>query len=310
MKISIIEPLELPKKEVLNEFNSIDAEIRYHNTPPRSEEELIKRCSGAQIIVLVNQQLPSQVIEEIDQTELISVSFTGYDHIDIEKAEEEGIAVTNIPEYATASVAELVFGLAISLLRKLRICDKEVRDEVDEKRSNLKGNELRNKNLGIIGTGKIGSKVAEMGKKLGMDIIAYSNTVNPEIEDYTTYLPLREVLEKSDIVSLHVPLTKQTKEMIGERELNHMKPDSVLINTARAHVIEKQAFIDAVRNKSIKFGVDVPHSNLPQDVKESDQVIYAPHIGYYTHEALKKRLKTTVNNIKKFIEDERQNRVV
>lgn len=310
MKVSIIEPLEVSEEKVREEFSDLNVEVEYYSTVPGDQSELVSRCKGAEIIVLVNHELPGEVIGELDSTELISVSFTGYDHVDIEAAREKDIAVTNVPEYASDSVAELVFGFLISLARSLRICDKMVRGEVEKKRKEIKGTEIKEKTLGVIGTGKIGSRVAELGKNFGMNVLAYSNSVNEEISDFVDYLSLNKVLEKSDIITLHVPLYKETEGMIGQKELNKIGDGSILINAARAGVIDREAFIDAVEDGGIKFGVDVLHNDLPKTVLESENVICAPHIGYYTEEALERRLDTTVKNIEKFLEGKTQNRVV
>lgn len=310
MEISIIEPLEVPKDKVMKAFESLEANVEYYSEEPSSRSELIKRCRNSEIIVLVNHDLPKEVIEKLDSTELIAVSFTGYDHVDIEAAKKNGVAVTNVPEYATSGVVELVFGLMISVLRRIRACDKEVRGRIDVDRRNLKGEELKNKKLGVIGTGKIGSEVARVGNCFGMDIYAFSRNKNEEITDFVEYVSFEKLLRITDILSLHVPLTEETESLIGERELELMKNGSVVINAARADVIDKEAFVDAVRSQRIFFGLDVPHKNLPQDVRNSEKVIFTPHVGYYTKEALKRRLKTTVDNIEAFVRGEEKNRVI
>ncbi|MFW6196847.1 MAG: NAD(P)-dependent oxidoreductase [Thermoplasmatota archaeon] len=270
----------------------------------------MRRCEGSEIIVLVDEEIDSEMMGKLEDLEMIAVSFTGYDHIDIGYAEKNDIAVVNVPEYATTSVAELVFGFTINLLRDIRIGDMVVRGKNDADREDIKGNELGGKKLGIIGTGNIGSKVAELGKLFGMDVIAYSRSKNSEIKDFVNYMDMDDVFEESDIVSLNIPLTDETEGVIGKSELSKMSEGSILINTARAGVIDREAFIESVKEGRIRFGIDIPHDDLPKDVLESDNVLYTPHVGYYTEEALKRRLEITVDNIDKFIEGKRQNRIV
>jgi len=310
MKISIIEPLQLDKEIVLSKFKKIDAEIGYYEDKPENKEEKIKRCEGSDIIVLVDEQIDSEIMRQLDELKLIAVSFTGYDHIDIGYAERNDIAVVNVPEYATTSVAELVFGFAINHLRYLRIGDESIRGKREIVRERIKGNELKGKTLGVIGTGNIGGKVAKLGNLFGMDVLAYSRSENSDITDFVDYKNMDDVLNDSDIVSLNVPLTDETKGIIGKKELSEMKDDSLLINTARAEVIDKDAFIESVREGKIRFGIDIPHEDLPKDVLKSDKVIYAPHVGYYTEEALKRRLDVTVENIDKYLKNKKENRIV
>ena len=310
MKISIIEPLQLDKEIVLDKFSEIDADIDYYEDKPDNKDEKIKRCEDSEIIVLVDEEIDSEVMDKLEYLQLIAVSFTGYDHIDIDIAEKNDIAVVNVPEYATTAVAELVFGFAINLLRDIRIGDMVVRSKRDVNRKDIKGNELSGKTLGIIGTGNIGSKVAEFGKLFGMKVFAYSRSKNTKITDFVDYKDMDEVFKESDLVSLNIPLTDETEGIVGEDELSIMKEGSVLINTARAGVIDKHAFINNVKKGKIQFGIDIPHEDLPEDVLKSDNVVYTPHVGYYTEEALKRRLEVTVNNIDKFLEGDEENRIV
>lgn len=310
MKISIIEPLQLDKEIISDRFREIGAEIKYYEDKPEDKEDKIKRCEGSDIIVLVDEEIGSEIMDKLDRLKLIAVSFTGYDHIDVDHAGKNEIAVVNVPEYATSSVAELVFGFAINLLRDMRTGDMVVRKDRDIDREKLKGNELKGRTLGIIGAGNIGGKVAKFGKSFGMDVIAYSRSENSEINDFVDYKDMDEVLEESDIISLNIPLTDETEGIIGKDELSKMEEGSLLINTARAGVIERDAFIEAVREGKIRFGIDISHEGLPEDVLRSDNVIYSPHVGYYTKEALKRRLEVTVDNINKFLKGDEQNKIV
>ncbi len=241
---------------------------------------------------------------------MIAVSFTGYDHVDIEKCREMGIIVSNVPEYSTHSVAELVFGLIITSMRKIIECDKAVRD--CRGNEGLMGSELFGKTIGVIGTGKIGSRVCELALAFGMNVLAYSRTEKKElIEKGVKYVSLDELLKNSDIVTIHLPLTKETEGLIGERELSLLKDGAVIVNAARGKIIDTNALIRELEKGRIVACLDVfdVEPPLPSDhpILRAKNTILTPHIGYYTREALERRLEVTVDNIKAFLEGKPKN---
>jgi D-3-phosphoglycerate dehydrogenase len=243
---------------------------------------------------------------------MVAVSFTGYDHVDIEKCRELGIVVSNVPEYSTHSVTELVFGMVIAALRKLKECDKAVR----ESRGNegLIGSELYGKTMGVIGTGRIGSRVCELAIAFGMRVLAHSRTEKDSLKEKgVAYVTLEELLERSDVVSIHLPLNEKTKGLIGERELSMLKDGAVIVNAARGNIIDLEALTKELEKERIFACLDVfeVEPPLPKNhpLLKVKNTILSPHVGYFTREALERRLDITVENIKAFLDGKPKNRV-
>lgn len=301
--IVVIEDLGVPKEKVEEAFSDLEEDFEYYQEPPKDDSEFVERCKGARVVGLVNHEMSADVINRLDDLEMVAVSFTGFDHVDLEAARDNNVTVCNVPEYATESVSELVFGFAIALLRKFNKCDCLVREEekYDFQTPEIKGNTLEGKTFGIIGTGRIGERSVELAKAFNTEVIAYDVE---ERLDEVKYVSLDELLKRSDIVTVHVPLMKETEGMLGKEEVDMMKDDAVLINAARAPIIEREAVIEAIREEKLKMGLDVPPENLPEDVRQSDRVIFTPHIGFYAEESLENKLGVTVDNIRKYLEGE------
>ncbi len=310
MKVVIAEPLQLPEEIVLKEFESLKCEVVYYSKKPKDSDELIERCKDADIMVVVNTPVSVNVIEKLKNLKMIAVSFTGYDHIDVEKCRELGIIVSNVPEYSTNSVAELVFGFIISTARKIIECDRAVRECKDN--SGLLGMELFGKTLGVIGTGKIGGRVCEIGLAFGMNVLAYSRTKREDLMARgVKYVALDELLKKSDVVTIHIPLNNQTERLIGERELSLMKDGAIIVNTARGKIIDSESLAKMLESGKIRACLDVfdMEPPLPENypLRNVKNAILTPHVGYYTKEALERRLRITVENIKAFMDGKPRN---
>lgn len=310
MKVAIIEPLQLPKELVLERFESLNCEVELYDTRPKSQQEVLERCRGADIVVVVNTPITAGVLEKLDSLKMIAVSFTGYDHVDIQMCRELGIAVCNVPEYSTYSVAELVFGMVIAAMRKLINCDRAVR----EGRGNegLMGRELFGKTMGVIGTGKIGQRVCEITLAFGMKVLAYSRTEKEEmVKKGVKYVPLEELLRESDVISIHVPLNKDTERMIGANELALLKDGALIVNAARGKIIDTEALVKELERGRIIACLDVfdMEPPLPPDyaVLKARNTILTPHVGYYTREALERRLEVTIENIRAFLSGNSKN---
>ncbi len=306
MRISIIESLQLPEEMVKERFETIpECELEIYDSKPETLEETVSRAKNAEIVVLVNSPFPGEVIEKLDNLKMVAVSFTGYDHVDIEVCRKRGVTVCNVPEYSTQSVSELVFGFAISAMRRLVECNTAVRE--GKTAQGLKGRELYRKKIGVIGTGKIGQRVCELAIAFGMEVLAFSRTEKEDLKKMgVRYLSLEELLRESDIVSIHVPLTKETEHLIGEKELKLMKDGAMLINASRGKVVDTSALVKELNSGRLFACLDVfdMEPPLPRDypVIHAPNTLLAPHIGYYTEEALQRRLDVTVENIRAFIE--------
>ena len=303
MKIVVIEPLgvETSLLEELAAVLSPKAELVCYDTRSEDTEELIRRGADADIIALANQQIPEEVITGWKQAKMIAVAFTGVDHIPLETCRKKNITVCNCAGYSTAAVSNLVFGMLISLYRNLESCGKGVRDR--KTKDGLIGFELEGKNFGVIGTGASGTRVLSIAEAFGCKTYAYSRT-EKEIEG-VTYTDLETLLSTCDIVSVHVPLTNETRGMLNAENLKLMKPSAVLINTARGPVVDAEALTSCLNDCLIAgacvdvFDIEPPLSkDMP--LLQAKNLIATPHIGFATKEALVKRAKMVFENIQAF----------
>lgn len=316
MKIVILESLGIDKKE----FDRITQPlvdsghelVAYEDKV--DDEGLKARVRDADVIVLANMPLSGEVIAAAEKAKFISVAFTGYDHVDLEIAKKMGIKVSNAGGYSTNSVAELAIALMISLLRNMVVLEGVVRE--GGTKAGYSQSDLMGKTLGILGTGAIGSYVAELGLAFGCKVIAYSRSENPRLLNQgVEYMPLDEVLKASDIVSIHTPLTVETRGMINEEKLRLMKPTSLLINTGIGPVVDNAALAKAL-HEGIIGGAGLDRVDMeppiPQDypILSAPNVVIMPHIGFATSQALARRAEITFNNITSWEKGEQENIVL
>lgn len=311
-EIVVVEPLHIEhakKEEFLKKAGERDWHITWYDTPPSSQEDLSRRIAPADMAIIANYPLKSSALKNADRLSMLSIAFTGVDHVDLSALKERNVAASNCGGYATHSVAELTLFMALSLLRHGMECDKAVREH--QTSQGLRGNILFGKTWGIIGTGAIGRETARLAAAFGCHCIAFSrHESDPTIE----YMPLPDILAKSDIVSVHVPLTPGTKHLIGKNELTLMKPSAVLINTARGPVVDNVALAEALcTNRLAGAGIDVYDMEppIPQDTPllKAPHTILSPHIGFDTKEAMTARADMAFDNLVAFEEGE-QKRVV
>ncbi len=306
MKIVVIEPLGIPMENLKATAEKIigeKAEIVYYDTKTTDTAELSERGKDADIIVVSNLPLKREVLENCKNLKMISVAFTGVDHIAMDYCREKGITVSNCAGYSTESVAELVFGMLISLYRNIIRCDEAVRN--GGTKDGLVGFEIKGKKFGIVGTGAIGLKTAEIAKAFGCRVYAYSRT-QKEIEGIT-YLPLDELFSECDIISLHVPLTESTKGLINAEKLALMKKTAVLINTARGPVVDSSALAEALADGKIAGACIDVFENEPPVAKEhpllnAPNVIATPHIAFATAEAMEIRAGMVFENVTAYLD--------
>lgn len=299
MKIVQIEPLGITDEQLAEMTAKLKADgdeyIAYKNRET-DVEKLKERMKDADIAVLANQPLPSEVIEACDNLKMISVAFTGVDHVAVDTCKEKGIRVSNAAGYSTNAVAELVFGMIVSLYRKINDGSKYLTSESKM----APGIELAGKKMGIVGTGAIGLKTAEIAKAFGCEIYAYSRT-EKDIEGIT-YVPLEELMGMCDIISVHVPLNDSTRGLISAELISKMKKNAVLINTARGPIVDNAALAKSLKDGKIAgAGIDVFDTEPPlaedYPLLSAPNTVLMPHIGFSTQEALYKRAIITINNI-------------
>ena len=262
-------------------------------------KDLEKEVADAQVLVVRGRTpVTKGLLGKAPKLRIVARSGAGLDNIDLDECRRKGIRVINTPDAPTIAVAELVVGLMISLLREIPRADAEMKDGKWIK-DELLGRELFGKTVGIVGFGRIGAAVAERLQAFGCGVIAYSPHFKgtKEIES----VPLDGLLGRSDIVTLHVPLTKETRGMIGKREIALMKKGAYLVNAARGALVDEDALYDALKSGKIAgAGLDV-YSTEPYSGKMRglENAILLPHIGASTEEARARTGKQLLEEIEK-----------
>lgn len=311
MKLVIIEPLGVEQEKLLSmaaEQLPESVEVVYYDTRVTDTETLIERGKDADIIAVSNLPLNADVIDGCKNLKMLSVAFTGVDHIALDACRRNGVLVSNCAGYSTAAVADLVFGLLISLYRNIPACNEVVRREGTK--DGLVGFELEGKKFGVVGTGAIGLRVAAIAQAFGCEVLAYSRTKKdvPGI----TYTDLNTLLSQCDIVSLHTPLNDSTRGLIGKEQLALMKKNAILINTARGPVVDSQALAEALNEERIAGAcIDVFETEPPvkkeHPLLNAKHVIATPHVAFATKEALVKRAVIVFDNITAWLNNAPQN---
>ena len=271
----------------------------------------IARSRDADVIMLANMPLAPSVLEAAKALKFIDVAFTGVDHIPVAEAKRRGIAVSNASGYATQAVAELCISFMIQLLR--HVDGTQARCRNGGTKDGLVGNLLCGKTVGIVGAGAIGRRVAALCKAFGCRVLAFSRSAvfDPAIDEQVS---LEELLERADVVSLHCPLTEQTKGMIGRKQLARMQRHAILINTARGSVLDSAALAGALERGEIAgaacdvFEMEPP---LPGDhpLLHSPNTIVTPHIAFASEESMVQRAEIVFDNLYAWLDGHQINAV-
>jgi len=255
-----------------------------------SHEELRNAVSNYNALVVRSRtKVTKEIIEAGRQLKAIGRAGVGLDNIDRETAKKRGITVLNTPEAPAEAVAELTMGLMISLARHISLADRAMKDGEWIKKK-LRGWELRGKTLGVVGLGNVGEKVARIAKVMGMKILITKRTPpKPELlrELDGEFIPLPELLQRSDVITIHVPLTPQTNHMIGAKEFQLMKNGAFFINTSRGAVVDEKALLKALQSGKLGgAALDVYETEPPTDLTLMGlpNVICTCHIGAQTKE--------------------------
>jgi len=294
---------------------------------------VIDDMKDAEILsTFVCSKVDKKVIDSMPRLKLITTRSTGFDHIDREYAASKGIKVSNVPTYGDNTVAEHAFALIMALARNLKKAQAKS-TEGDFSIKELMGFDLKGKTIGVIGAGHIGLRVIKIAVGFGMKVLAYARTPNrflAEVVGYK-YVDLETLLKESDIISLHAPYNKSTHHMINMDNIQLIKRGAVLINTARGGLVDTQALTKALDDGILAgVGLDVLEGEDviiedrellmrkkkdlqdPERLKlmmrnglllQRENVIFTPHIGFYSREALQRILDTTVGNIKSFLDE-------
>ena len=317
MKIKLLEPLGV-KQEKIDAFSAqiTNAGHEFVAYPDRVDnaDVLIERSKDADVVMIANMPYRAEVINACNRLKLISVAFTGVDHLDVGLCKEKGITVTNASGYSNIAVAELAFGFMLNLYRNILPCDRAVRN--GKTKDGLVGNELFGKTIGVVGCGQIGSRVNALSQAFGFTVLAHILTVNPSLEEIgVTFVTLDELLQKCDIVTLHVPLNDTTKNLIEEKQIARMKPTAILINTARGPIVDSTALANALNNGNIAgAAIDVFETEPPiaaeHPLLNCKNAILTPHVAFATQEALERRADIVFDTVISWLNGEVKNKIV
>ncbi|RLI11872.1 3-phosphoglycerate dehydrogenase [Candidatus Bathyarchaeota archaeon] len=287
VKVLICDPIS---PEGIKRLRKAGFDIKFLTRREMLKEE-VQECDA--LIVRSRTKVTRDLIKRGKSLKMIARAGYGLDNIDLKAAEESGIMVVNAPEAPADSVAELTIGLVIALARKITFADMSMKRGKWLKKE-LKGFLLKGKKLGLIGLGNIGLRVARIAKTIGMKILVTKRTPpSPQLleELEADFLSLDDLLRQSDIISIHVPLTEETKHMIDVEEINKMKNGVFLINTSRGEVVNEKALLDALKTGKIGgVALDVYETEPPKNLEliRHPNVICTPHIGAQTVEAQRK----------------------
>ena len=276
---------------------------------PDSVEEVVQRGSDADVIAFGLMQFTNEMIDRLPNLKVLQFIGTGvWNFVDVDYAQSKGIRVLNIDGYGSNAVAEFGVALGMALARKVTKADrvlKENRWTIDE----LKGLEIKGSTVGVVGTGSIGSLVAEKYAMMGAKVVACDLYENEHLKEayQVEYMSMEDVFHRADIVSLHMKVTKENENSIGDELFNAMKDGALLVNVARAELVDRNALVRALSQGTLGgAAIDVYNSEPPSEedyaLAKRDDVIATPHIGYYTQEANDNSIIMTVDSILKAID--------
>ena len=311
MKIAMLEPIAVGK-ELLEELAQpllTAGHIVEFCTMPLTAEEKAAR-SAADILIVANSPLDASFVQNCG-AKMISVAFTGVDHLPMDTCRDMGITVCNAQGYATIAVRDLVFGMVFGLMRNLSACDAAVRR--GGTKDGLVGNEICGKTFGIVGYGQIGRAVGHVAAALGCKVIAHTaSKAAGETEGNVSFVDFDTLLTTSDIISLHTPLTPETRGMFSAAQFAAMKNTAILINAARGPVVDAAALAHALNTGEIAAaGIDVFDIEPPLAPDEplfaAKNTLLAPHIGFATKESMVKRAEIVFENVAMWLKGAPQN---
>lgn len=304
MKIVAVEPIGISAEraeQIKQDLSAKGHEFVWYSDRKEDENTLAERMKEAEVVMISNIPLSANVMSQCPKLQFLDVAFTGLDHIDLAYCQTHGIKVKNASGYATEAVAELAVGLMIDVLRKITFLDGSIRQ--GGVRGAFLGRELRGKTVGVVGTGAIGIRTIQLLQAFGCQVIAWSRTQKPEVTAMgVSYVSLEELMRTSDIISLHVPLTAETKHLISKELLSVCKPTAIIINTARGNVVDMDALAAFLcEGKIAGAGIDVYEKEppLPSDhpLLKAPNCVLVPHVGYATREAFDARIDIILNNL-------------
>ncbi len=301
MKIVFLEPLGLTVEAIEKACDNLKKQghevVVY---PDRRPEKNIERAAGADVILESNMPLRKDFFDACPNLKMLSIAFTGLDHIDMDECKRRGIVVMNAAGYSTEAVAEETICMMIGLYRHVIENDKITRSCKGP--SIAPGREIAGKTVGIIGMGTIGQRTAALAQAFGCKVIAWNRT--PKQVAGVTFVDKETLLKESDIVALHIALNNETRNFLTAKDFALMKPTAVIVNAARGPVVNTNDLAEALKNGVIAgAALDVYDVEPPLDsdnpILGAPNTMLLPHIGFATKEAFQLRLGIVVNNIEK-----------
>ena len=299
---------------------SVDAKVRRPDFPHSykeyqstwTQDEIVERLKDADIAIINKVPMRAETLKLLPKLKLIAVAATGTDIIDKAYCNANGITIVNIRNYAFNTVPEHVLALIFTLRRNLFAYTKDVQDGVWNKSSQFcflthPIRDVAGSTLGIVGYGALGKSIGKRAEALGMKVLPYDIFPQPGLVDFDT------ILTQSDIITLHVPLTPETKNMIGAKELKKMKPSAILINTARGGLVDEAALVEALKTGTIAgAGFDVLTKEPPKEGNilldaTIPNLIVTPHVAWASKEAMQILADQLIDNIEAFVAGKPQN---
>lgn len=312
MKIVLLESLGISKDVLDSYVKPLEAKGYEFAAYERNDDPAvqIEEVKDADILIIANMPLKAEVINACPKLKYIDVAFTGVDHVALDAAKAKGIKVSNASGYSTVAVAELTIAMMLDLLRNVPKVEAACR--AGGTKAGLVGAELEGKTVGLVGTGAIGHRVAELVHAFGAKVIAYNGFSHKPNTDLITYMPLKDMMEQADIVSLHCPVTDKSRGLINAETLSYMKPTAYLVNEARGPVVDSKALADALNSDKIAgAGIDVFETEPPLDTAHplltAKNTIVTPHVAFATKESMLKRAVIVFDNIDAYLAGNQKN---
>ena len=302
MKIVFLEPLGLTVEAIekaCDNLKKLGHEVVIY--PDRKPELNIERAAGADVVVESNMPLRKDFLDACPNLKMLSIAFTGLDHIDMDECKRRGIVVMNAAGYSTEAVAEETICMMIGLYRHVIENDRITRSCKGP--SMAPGREIAGKTVGIIGMGAIGQRTAALAQAFGCKVIAWNRT--PRQVKGVTFVDKETLLKESDIVALHIALNNETRNFLTAKDFAMMKPSAIIVNAARGPVVNTNDLAEALKKGVIAgAALDVydgePPLSSENPLLTAPNTMLMPHVGFATKEAFEERLKIVVNNIEKF----------
>lgn len=275
------------------------------NDDAQNRDEVVRRLNDADIGIISASSIDKYVFDQCQNLKMLSLYSTGYNHINIDDADNAHVSVCNVPGFSSIAVAEFIFASLLTLNRHIIPADKHIRDGLFDWYA-FRGSELSEKVLGIYGTGSIGCHVAQIANGFGMKVIASSRTESRDKAQrhHMDYVPFRRLLGDSDVIAVTCTATPETVGRFSDKEFAVMKSTAFFINTSRGSIVDYRALTWALKNRIIAGAcIDVfpEEPPLKMELFKYANVILSPHIAYNTHEALEKLNDTCVDNIINFL---------